>query len=163
MVRGSEDPLVEQLIVRYAKLIGTYSEVEETKWHQAVGKALVVLECEVSISQGTAFALQGGGFLTCAHVLGPRTCGFRHDALGNKVPINVRHRSDGLDLALIDIPGIEANGLVLDQAARFDVGDLIRLAGYPNYQLGDTGIFLTARVAGYRPAAGNPAFWSTGR
>ena len=36
------------------------------------------------------------------------------------------------------------------------MGDLVNLAGFPNYQFGDTGHFLHLRIASLRNAAGQP-------
>ncbi len=51
--------------------------------------ALWILECEESHKQGTAFALQGYGFVTCEHVIGPKTRAFRPDNYSKKYPVNV--------------------------------------------------------------------------
>jgi hypothetical protein len=45
--------------------------------YNAISAALWVLECETSCKQGTAFALEDVGLVSCEHVLGPDTRAFK--------------------------------------------------------------------------------------
>ena len=69
----------------------------------ALTSSLWILECEQSNRQGTAFALEGVGLVTCEHVLGPETHAFQTTSPNDKRRINVLARNAAIDLATISI------------------------------------------------------------
>ena len=154
MVRGMGEPLVDRLWKRYAQLDPAFRTKTAGAWHDRVAAALWVLECESSQSQGTAIEIEGLGLLTCEHVLGPATCVFRRGDHLNRSPIVPRLLSGELDLALADAPIPTGRGLELNLNYRPSIGDDLRIAGFPNFQIADTGHFLFQRVAGIRQIAG---------
>ena len=156
MVRGTGDPIVESLWRRYATLDPDCEPREITSWHEQVAAAMWVLECEESTTQGTAVAIKGLGLLTCEHTLGSATHAFRRDALLARTAIKNRMSSKELDLALIEVPGHSEGGLELNLDYLPSIGDDLRIAGFPNYQMADTGHFLFQRVAGIRKVASRP-------
>lgn len=156
MVRGAADPLVTRLRERYRALNPSTKVPVERKLHDVTLDSLWVLECEEAMLQGTAFDVAGVGTLTCAHCLGPRTMAFRANSPEERRPIDIIASSDELDLAVIRISGVADDGLTLGTTGLPGIGDLVHVAGYPNYRIGDSGYFLAQRVAGRRPASGHP-------
>src|SRR5690606_18292365 len=106
MVRGKADPLVKQMWNRYQSLVDpTFVRPPRAPaWHERLGAAMWVLECEEEMIQGTAFDVRGVGTLTCSHVLGTATKAFKRDAISDKRSIEVLYRCATRDLALIRVP-----------------------------------------------------------
>jgi len=117
---------------------------------EKIARALFVLECEDTSRQGSAFSLAGVGFITCAHVLGPKTCAFKAEDYNRKYPIEVLASNDDIDLAVLKID--------LDQDFDLEEGSVdelkhlnhIAVAGFPNYRWGDTVIVTPGLVIGFR-------------
>jgi hypothetical protein len=121
----------------------------------AVLPHVFVLESETDLVQGTAFHLKGVGLVTCEHVLGRDLILFRPDNVSRKLSVLVLARNATLDLARIDaaIPDL-GDGLPLGSADNLAIGDQIWVCGFPNYNLGDSGILASGRVIGFRPSSG---------
>ncbi|MFC2169664.1 serine protease [Acidobacteriota bacterium] len=115
-----------------------------------IARALFVLECNDTSRQGTAFSLAGVGLITCAHVLGPKTCVFKAEDYNHKYPVEVIASNDDIDIAILKTD--------LDQDVRLEGGSADELkhfnhttvAGFPNYRWGDTVIVTPGLVIGFR-------------
>lgn len=117
--------------------------------------ALVVLECEESIRQGTGFLLEGIGFVTCHHVLGPRTEAFLPTPPFTRHPVRVVAANPTLDLALVSIDGaIDRRPLIRGSADQLGLMAHMAVAGFPNFRYGDSGIIVPGLVVGFRPVSG---------
>lgn len=113
--------------------------------------SLVILECETDIKQGTAFYLEDVGFITCHHVIGSRTHAFTRKNFTKKYPIKVRGSIPAIDLAIIDIPGLEdIKPLQAVYNQNLKRMDKLLIAGFPNYQTGDEGRIAVGNVASFR-------------
>lgn len=117
-------------------------------------RACWVLECEETSKQGTAFNLRGTGLVSCSHVLGSKTMAFHPDDVTNKYPVSVVKKHEGLDLAVLSIDHEIADGLVAGTADNLQNMNHVAVAGFPNYNLGDTGIFSPGLVIGFRTVSG---------
>jgi hypothetical protein len=121
---------------------------------KSITSALWILECERSSKQGTAFALQGYGLITCEHVLGPETQVFRADNYSKKYPVRLIKKNDVIDLALLKIEGFELKDfLTISESEPVQLGQIM-VYGFPNYQYGDTGTINIGNVAGFRMKSG---------
>jgi RNA-directed DNA polymerase len=154
MVRGKADPIVMALRARYKSLDPSFGALEERSLHERAMECMWVLECENEMVQGTCFSMEGVGLVTCDHVLGTATHAFRPAAPGIKFPATVVIRSKSLDLAVLSLDSPIGPALVLDKDYRPKVGDQVNVLGFPNYQVGDSGYFISQRIAGLRPASG---------
>jgi hypothetical protein len=116
--------------------------------------ALWVLECEEKCIQGTAFALDGVGFVTCDHVIGPATVAFRYDHPEQRLPVSVLRRNATIDLAILSIDGTAASSLERGSADALQHMAHLMVAGHPNYRRGDSPITTPGLVIGFRPVSG---------
>ena len=121
---------------------------------EAIRRSCWILECEESMTQGTAFNLSGTGFITCQHVLGPNTVAFHPDNISEKYPVTVTAQNENVDLAILSIGQDQVGGLVSGSADKLKVMDHIAVAGFPNYRRGDTGVIIPGLVVGFRPVSG---------
>ncbi|NRD51613.1 S1 family peptidase [Corallococcus exiguus] len=121
-------------------------------------QGVVILECEgpaaENISQGTAFHIGGGNFLTCAHVLEEQTRAFTTGAVGRKHEVHVIDRNDALDVALIkcdltDIPVLSVNLAPVNTATTHATA-----IGFPAYNIGDSTQTVPLTVTGTRQFSG---------
>ena len=115
--------------------------------------ALWVLECEQDCIQGTGFALEGIGLVTCAHVLGSDTRAFRFDSPATKHPVQVLSKHDTVDLAILSL-GSSPESLEEGDPKPLKAMEHILVAGHPNYRLGDTPIVVSGLIAGFRMKSG---------
>jgi S1-C subfamily serine protease len=111
---------------------------------------LWVLESEKESKQGTAFALEDIGLVTCHHVLGKDTFAFQPGNLSIKYPINIIATNKDLDLAIIRITAKIDFQLPLGSADNIKQLDHLTIAGFPNFNYGDTGVIIPGSVVGFR-------------
>jgi len=117
--------------------------------------ALWVLECEETFKQGTAFALEGYGLITCEHVLGPATKAFRANDFSKKYDVTVVYSNENIDLAILVLTGKDIEYyLQIGNSEEINQLDQVTVAGFPNYRFGDTGTINTGNVSGYRMVLG---------
>ena len=106
------------------------------------------------MSQGTAFYLNGTGFVSCQHVLGPKTVAFHSDDITTKYPVTVIAQNETVDVAILSIDYAQVHGLSVGSADNLKVMDHVAVAGFPNYRYGDTGVIIPGLVVGFRPVSG---------
>lgn len=116
--------------------------------------AIWILECEIECKQGTAFMLDGVGLVTCEHVLGARTQAFRANAHSVKYDVRVLKRHATLDLAVLELIGASEPALAQGSAENLKNFDPIAVAGFPNFNYGDSGRLVPGVVVGFRMASG---------
>jgi hypothetical protein len=117
---------------------------------EEIFQAIWVLECEETFEQGTAFMLSGVGLVTCRHVLGTKTQAFRRDNHSKGYPIKVLAEDETLDLAILSIDAPGSGELTARYSPELAQGEEIVVAGFPNYNPGDTGILFPGIVGGFR-------------
>jgi hypothetical protein len=119
--------------------------------NERITDALWVLECEETCTQGTAFFLKDVGLITCEHVVHPQTKAFKANEPAKKFPIRVRFSEPTVDLAICDFDCSDPKTLAPSVGPRQKQGDPIILAGFPDFQFGDTphiapGVVVQART-----------------
>jgi S1-C subfamily serine protease len=119
----------------------------------AMTNSLWVLECEVSMRQGTAFMLRDTGLVTCQHVLGPETKAFQATSFSNKFAVNVQAQDPTVDLAVLGIQAV-SGALESGSADGLRQMDHLVIAGFPNYRVGDSGTVVPGLVVGFRVVSG---------
>ncbi|MBA3713765.1 MAG: trypsin-like peptidase domain-containing protein [Pyrinomonadaceae bacterium] len=160
MVRGKDDAIYQRFLKRLRELapdLVKASSVDDP--YAKILDRLWVLETEEigKCSQGTAFYIQDYGFVTCAHVLGESelaiiTAHTRHDA-SQKYRVKVTAKDDQIDLARLEVIGVTPQvGLKVGASESLQIGDAIKLAGFPNHHIDDTGIVASGTVIGRRNA-----------
>lgn len=160
-VRGANDPVVWETVQRFNKLTEA-SPIQYEKpvdWRAGIERSVCVIFAEsaeamgqdAEIKQGSGFVVAGGHIVTNAHVachtngepLGDISVQFHGLMLGT-IPVEVIANSADLDVAVlrpID-PTLRAllapRAVDIDYTASHAAGTTLTLAGYPNYQDGDT-------------------------
>jgi S1-C subfamily serine protease len=129
-------------------LAGEFANVE------VIHRAVWVVEQREGDKQGTAFSLDGYGFLTAAHVVGegleimcPAVDLNKHEAR----PLSVHAH---VDVARLDGAAHPFVSLQIGSSAGLKIGDPIRVLGFPRYTLGGTVTTHWGRVSGIRPYHG---------
>jgi|GEM_PF-2596280 len=112
---------------------------------------IFIIESEEHSIQGTCCHVSGIGLVTCQHTLAEDSHIFPASKFTKKIPVRVLASNAAIDMAIIDAPGLDlGRGLVLGSADSLSEMDEIILAGFPNYQDGDSGLIKSGSVAGYR-------------
>jgi len=156
-IRSPSNAIFKKLLSRYLKLTGQTVQ-PNTSLHPSkpdlamASDALWVLECEESVSQGSAFYLEGVGLVTCAHVLGPKTKAFRHDNITVTYELEVVATNETIDLAILRFktPPARLSTLKRGKSDLVEHLDEVFVWGFPNYRHGDSSIVSYGRVAGFR-------------
>ena len=104
--------------------------------------------------QGTGFALDGVGLVTCAHVLTSGSYCYQATDPSRHIPFTVLKSSPDLDLALLHADGLHVQPLARGTADDLQVHSHIAVTGFPNYRIGDSGVLVPGLVIGYRPRSG---------
>jgi hypothetical protein len=67
--------------------------------------------------------------------------------------VGVRSNND-LDLAVFDVPTLDPPSIKRGSAASLAIHDHLLVLGFPNYRLGESGVFNPGLVVGFRPHHG---------
>ena len=122
----------------------------------AIADGVFVILSDAAIRQGSAFALDGVGLITCAHVVTDGSGAAYRDLYAlrsgsdtRRVPVRVVTAHSVVDLAILEAPELPGRSLARSSAAVRQL-DQVLLAGYPQHNLGDTLSVRPAVVAGFR-------------
>lgn len=155
LVRGSQNIIYRKLMNKFNMLMGSPIPPFFTEPLDKVFASLWVLECETECMQGTAFALDRIGVVTCAHVLGPKTVAFRHNSPQNRYPVKVIHVNEDIDLAILEIDTqTKLNSLPFIIQNDMKQLDEVTVIGFPNYRLGTLPSVTRGAVTTLRPVSG---------
>jgi hypothetical protein len=122
-----------------------------------------VIESETGMLQGTAFHLKGIGIITCDHCIRSERGSqiledlklYRGNDHGNKVSASVEFYNDEIDVAILKVEEQFLNeGLEIGSTDELKQMDHIAVAGFPNYNFGDNGIFTPGLIVGFRVHSG---------
>ena len=150
MVRGEKDVIYRKLASEFHGLVGEPFPKVYRHPREEIFDALWILESVDPIGQGTAFALDTVGLVTCHHVLRSGTYAFRHDAPGKQHPVSIAAENRDLDIAIIKIEELDLPSLRVGDDTVITYGDRLTVAGFPNYNLGDFPNVREAQVTGFR-------------
>jgi S1-C subfamily serine protease len=125
---------------------------------------IFVIESESGMKQGTAFYLKNVGIITCDHcireeetniILNDLTI-YNGNRFNEKIAVKVIKSNVDLDIALIELPDIfkEKSGLEIGSSLGLQQLQKIGVAGFPNYNFGDNGIFSPGLIVGFRNYSG---------
>ncbi len=150
--RKEWSPLSPEEILKMASKRQQQQQIQTAEIYntEKIFQAIWILECEETFEQGTAFMLSGIGLVTCRHVLGSKTYAFRRDKPIEKYPIKVLAEDEVLDLAVLKIDVSALAELAARYSPELVQGENIVVAGFPNYNWGDTGILFPGVVGGFR-------------
>ncbi|GGC42401.1 hypothetical protein GCM10011386_38270 [Parapedobacter defluvii] len=104
--------------------------------------------------QGTCFHLANYGLVTCEHTVVDDSYVFKADDLKNKYPVKIFKKNEVIDLAIIQADGLALeDGLQIGDSDKVKLNDHMAVAGFPNHNYGDTGIFSPGLIVGFRMAS----------
>jgi len=130
---------------------------------QRVLNNIYVIESDEGMIQGTAFHLKGVGVITCDHcVRDVKTKKILQDIKlyrGNdytrKFNLKVKSSNPSIDVALIEVENkFLKDGLDRGTADNLKQMEHVAIAGFPNYNYGDNGIFSPGLIVGFRVYSG---------
>jgi RNA-directed DNA polymerase len=141
MIRGKESAVYQHLRAQFDAARG-----------QTPHDAVWVLESEKAAIQGTAFALEGVGLVTCEHVVEDDTYAWKADETKRR-KVQVVTSDERIDLAILALDDEEDIGYRLPRgdSNRVQIGDTVTIFGFPNYNPGQSVQELPAFVTGFRP------------
>jgi RNA-directed DNA polymerase len=161
MIKGGSDPVYGKLRSRYDKLDPRFTEHRSKSFYDELLDSIWILESPKDSIQGTAFMLSDYGLITCAHVLRADTVAFRAREHYKTYPVKVLKENKDLDIAILSIEAAPSQNLEADMDYKPKHLDKITLAGFPNYNTGDTGIIAEGKISGFRPISGIKRFLIT--
>ena len=110
---------------------------------QNILEHLVILEDELAMIQGSAFRINDGTFVTCAHSLGTDSKAIFPNDPSTRLNIEVILSNSDIDLAIFSILNAEKKvGLSIGTADSIVQLSQICVVGFPNYQTGDRGVLV---------------------
>lgn len=120
---------------------------------------IYVIESESGMLQGTAFHLKGVGIITCDHCIRDESTGklledlklFRGKDFVNKFDPIVERYNSTIDVAILKADKrFLSEGLEIGSTDNLKQMEHIAVAGFPNYNIGDNGIFCPGLIVGFR-------------
>ena len=112
---------------------------------------LYVLESEQESRQGTCFHLQNIGLITCEHVLAEDLKVFSHHNFNARFDVKLIASDATIDIAILLAPDLRlGEGLKIGSSDLLKHMDHIAIAGFPNYNYGDSGILSPGFIIGFR-------------
>lgn len=132
---------------------------------KSIFENVFIIESEEIAQQGTVFYLRDIGIITCDHCLRDEDgtlCSdaviYKHDKIGDKVPVKIVKSDKDYDLAILELeieqPGFLGPGLQMGNSDELERTDMIGVAGFPNYNFGDSGNFTNGSVSMFRTISG---------
>jgi S1-C subfamily serine protease len=125
---------------------------------------IFVIESENGMKQGTAFYLKNVGIVTCDHCVRDDTTNvilnditiYNGNNFNEKIAVKVIKSNIDLDIALLEVPDVfkEKTGLEIGSTVNLQQLQKIGVAGFPNYNFGDNGIFSPGLIVGFRNYSG---------
>jgi hypothetical protein len=170
MVRGNDDRTVLAFQAKYALLTRTTVRPPNLRRpnHLVTFKdAIWVIECtDPFLSQGTAFELDGVGFITCAHVVlddfgfarARDLIAYQPRTPERVYPLGVLDWDPKSDLAILSFPHRSRLQLTPKFAPRLRTGEPVHFAGYPNHGRGSTIIEGFGQVVGIQQHVLSPRY-----
>lgn len=156
LVKISESPIL-------LKPINKNTDEKELYNIEELFKNIFVIESESNLKQGTAFYLKEFGIITCDHCIRSDETGqiltdlfiYNGNDISNKIAVQVINSNKDLDFAILEFP-MDFKVFGLEKGSSSDVKQLqkIGVAGFPNYNYGDNGIFFPGYITGFRNYAG---------
>ncbi|MEX0753459.1 MAG: serine protease [Xanthobacteraceae bacterium] len=123
---------------------------------QEIFQALWILECEDSMSQGSAFSLDSVGLVTCEHVISETKAlrVFHASTPQTKFGVKIIKAHKILDIAVLDFPEMRSRGSLSKFNGQCNLHDHSLVCGFPNYRQGDQGVFSPGVIIGTRQQSG---------
>lgn len=152
MVRGEKDKIYRKFANHYNRIIGKPPKYTEDPLEE-IYSALWVIECEGAgdeLRQGTGFMLEDFGIVTCQHVLLEKICVFQYHDLKKKYVATIVAENTNLDVAILKIGIEKPASLKRGDETGLKHRDLLTVAGFPNYNIGDTPSIIDARIRSFR-------------
>lgn len=125
---------------------------------------IYVIESESGMKQGTAFHLKNFGLITCDHCIRDEDRNeifndikiYKGYDFASKFTTKVIKSNSDLDIAVLETPiGLtEKTGLEIGSSTNLQQLQKIGVAGFPNYNFGDNGIFSPGIIVGFRNYSG---------
>lgn len=152
LVRGENDIIYQNLLSQFQILDPiNKTSAPKTDTSRVLDSLWVLENDEVT---GTAFSLKNIGVITCAHVLSndiTKTFAFRADNITKKYRIKAISIDKDIDLAIIEILDAPSfTKLASANQTSIELEDEIKLAGFPNYRIGDGARFAKGAVVSFR-------------
>lgn len=118
---------------------------------QKIINNIFVIETPSMATQGSCFFLKDFGLVTCGHCIAEDSFIYKTTDIANKYPIKIIRKNDVIDLALFSAEGIDyPDGLEIGNSDLATLNDHVAVAGFPNHNYGDTGIFSPGLIVGFR-------------
>jgi hypothetical protein len=130
---------------------------------QRILNNIYVIESEEGMLQGTAFHLKDIGLITCDHCIrDPESKEifndlkiFRGNDFSKKIEVTVKSFNTSIDVALLEVDAKFLNdGLEKGKTDNLKQMNHVAIAGFPNYNFGDNGIFSPGLIVGFRVYSG---------
>lgn len=120
-----------------------------------ITNSLWILECEETSKQGTAFAIEGFGLVTCEHVLGTMTKAFKFNDVTKKYDVIIEKKNSIIDVAILKLKKFNIKSfLKKGNSEHLEQLSQVTISGFPNYRLGDSGTIITGNISGFRTVSG---------
>lgn len=163
MVRGAGDDLFWKLAQKYNEAVN--EEVFPTEKRKSRIEFLHerVFIIETDDEQGTAFALDGYGLVTCRHVIKGKKLfeevkivvrGFGNsDEQEYEAIVRYIDPSDDVDFAILKCDALSNRIAPLNPAPldrNYEFGEVVEIAGFPNYNKGDSLYLASTKVVQYK-------------
>lgn len=158
-VRGKNDFIYAKFFNQYNRLIKKSAKHIPENEIEQINEYLWMLYSEETFIQGTAFSIEDGRVITCAHCISNDTLAYKVNDPDQKYKIKILKKFDvntGIDIAVLNILD-EDNRIIIERG--FKLGDVdnlkqfdeVLLAGYSNYSLdGDTSKLCHQEISAFK-------------
>lgn len=122
---------------------------------KSVWNYIFIMESESTHQQGTAFKLKKYGIISCDHVFDSKSKIFHKNNFSKKYDLELIKKNNRIDLAIVNAQELNLEaGLEVNFDFHFKTGSKLRLLGFPNYRIGDSGMDKQITIVGKRIVSG---------
>lgn len=152
-VRGRDDDIYLSLMERYARVNPKAClrpvDASTNASADVLARAIWVLEDEESGWQGTAFAAEGWGLITAAHVLARGTRAACPALSVRDAAVREERKDDHVDVARLSTDRMIPVRLRIGRSDNLRIDDSIRVLGYPLHRDGGSVNFQRGRITNF--------------
>ncbi|MGJ4748147.1 reverse transcriptase domain-containing protein [Leptospira sp. SA-E8] len=152
MIRGPFDEVYKNYFEKFKTILPVELKAPSPK---SLWDYIYIMESENEAIQGTAFQIADLGIISCAHTYAEDSKVFYRKKFNPKYKLKKIKYDKDIDLAIFKrYRHPIAEGFLRNDKYAYKIGSKLRLLGFPNYRLGDTGIDMPIVITGSRMVSG---------
>ena len=128
---------------------GIFKKSKVNKYEDSVFVLEAIGRDDVANNQATSFILKDVGIISCSHTIHGRVCIFKTYNPSKRINLTVKKIDTNSDIAIFELPeDLDHIALPKGDSNKMEIGDMVKVIGFPNYAEGSTVQIYEGKVNG---------------